>query len=187
MSTLRREIAAVIGEKNNNNNIVQEKDLAKLNYLEMVIKETFRLHPAGSLLPRESIEDVRVGDYEVRKGTRVILNVWAMGRDERVWSENAAEFWPERFKETTETAEAAVVVDFRGRESLRFVPFGSGRRGCPGMELGLCTVKLVVAQIVHCFRWKLPEGMGPEDVDMEEKFGLSMPKAKDLFAIPILS
>lgn len=172
MKSLRHELESVIGT----NNLVQEKDLPKLNYLEMVIKETFRLHPAGSLLPRESMEDVRVGDYYVKKGTRIIVNVWAMGRDTKVWSENAEAFCPERFLERE--------VDFRGRESLMFVPFGSGRRGCPGIHMGLSTVKLVVAQLVHCFMWELPGGMGPQDLDMEEKYGLSMPKAKDLLAVP---
>ncbi|KAF7813152.1 cytochrome P450 CYP736A12-like [Senna tora] len=141
--------------------------------------ETFRLHPAGSLLPREAIEDARVGEWWIEKGTRVIVNVWAMGRDRSVWSENAEEFWPERFEERE--------VDFRGRESLMFVPFGSGRRGCPGIHLGLSTVKLVVAQMVHCFEWELPGGMGPEELDMGEKFGLSMPKAEHLLAVPSMS
>lgn len=169
---LQHELQTVIGT----DNIVHDKDLGKLNYLEMVIKETFRLHPAGSLLPREAIEDVRVGEYFVEKRTRIILNAWAMGRDTKAWSENAEEFLPERFLE--------MEVDFRGRDSLMIVPFGSGRRGCPGIHLGLCTVKLVVAQLVHCFDWKLPWAMSPQDLDMTEKFGLSLPKAQHLLAVP---
>ncbi|XP_028773132.1 cytochrome P450 CYP736A12 [Neltuma alba] len=172
MKILQHELDAVIGA----DNLVGEKDIGKLNYLEMVIKEAFRLHPAGSLLPRETLEDVEVGGYYVEKKTRIIVNMWSLGRDPKAWPEKTEEFWPERFLETK--------VDFRGRDSLMFMPFGTGRRGCPGIQLGLCTVKLVVAQLIHCFRWELPPGMTPEDLDMKEKFGLSMPKAEHLLAEP---
>ncbi|XP_054787729.1 cytochrome P450 CYP736A12-like [Prosopis cineraria] len=172
MKALQHELDTVIGP----DNLVEEKDIGKLDYLEMVVKETFRLHPAGSLLPRETVEDVEVGGYYVAKKTRIMVNMWALGRDPKAWPEKTEEFWPERFLETE--------VDFRGRDSLIFMPFGTGRRGCPGIQLGLCTVKLVVAQLIHCFRWELPSGMTPEDLDMKEKFGLSMPKAEHLLAVP---
>ncbi|KAK4283067.1 hypothetical protein QN277_000063 [Acacia crassicarpa] len=172
MKNLQHELDAVIGP----GNLVEEKDVGKLNYLEMVIKETFRLHPTGSLLLRETLEDVEVGGYYVEKKTRIIVNMWALGRDPKAWPEKTEEFWPERFLETE--------VDFSGRESLMFMPFGTGRRGCPGMQLGLFTVKLVVAQLIRCFRWELPAGMAPENLDMKEKFGLSMPKAEPLLAVP---
>ena len=118
----------------------------------------------------------QVGGYYVEKKTRIIVNLWALGRDVKAWPEKTEEFWPERFL-TTE-------VDFTGRDSLKFMPFGTGRRGCPGMQMGLLTVKMVVAQLMHCFRWELPAGMSPEDLDMNEKFGLSMPRAEDLRAVP---
>ncbi|KAI9084180.1 hypothetical protein K1719_033851 [Acacia pycnantha] len=172
MKNLQHELDAVIGP----DNLVEEKDVGKLNYLEMVIKETFRLHPTGSLLPRETLEDVEVGGYYVEKKTRILVNMWALGRDPKAWPEKTEDFWPERFLETK--------VDFSGRESLMFMPFGTGRRGCPGMQLGLLTVKLVVAQLIHCFQWELPAGLTPEDLDMKEKFGLSMPKAEHLLALP---
>ncbi|KAI9084205.1 hypothetical protein K1719_033876 [Acacia pycnantha] len=172
MKVVQQELDAIIGP----DNVVEEKDIGKLNYLEMVIKETFRLHPAGSLLPRETVEDVEVGGYYVEKKTRIIMNMWALGRDPKAWPEKTEEFWPERFLETE--------VDFSGRDSLMFMPFGTGRRGCTGMHMGLYTVKLVVAQLVHCFRWELPAGIAPEDLDMKEKFGLSMPKAEHLLAVP---
>ncbi|GLT33666.1 hypothetical protein SLA2020_082320 [Shorea laevis] len=75
-------------------------------------------------------------------------------------------------------------MDFQGRD-FQFIPFGTGRRGCPGMHLGLTAVKLALAELVHCFEWELPNGMLPHELDMGEKFGLSMPRATHLFAKPI--
>jgi cytochrome P450 len=67
------------------------------------------------------------------------------------------------------------MIDVSGRD-FQFIPFGSGRRGCPGIQLGLTVIRLVVVQLVHCFDWKLPNRMLPSDLDMTEKFGLTMPR-----------
>lgn len=170
MKNLQHELETVVGL----NRMVEESDLAKLIYLEMVIKETLRLYPAGSLVPRESTEDVVVDGYYMKKKTRIIINLWAVGRDPKVWSD-AEMFCPERFANKN--------LDFRGLD-FEFIPFGSGRRGCPGINLGVVTVKLVLAQLVHCFNWELPWGLAPDDLDMSERFGLTLPRAKNLFAVP---
>ncbi|KAF7819855.1 cytochrome P450 CYP736A12-like [Senna tora] len=175
MKTLQDELDTVIGM----NKMVKENDLPKLSYLEMVIKETLRLYPAGAFVPRESTKDVMVdgcGGYYIKKGTRVLINLWAIGRDPKVWSDDAEMFCPERFKDKD--------MDFRGLEYCEFIPFGLGRRGCPGMHLGLITVKIVLAQLIHSFNWELPWGLSPNELDMSERFGLSLPRAKNLLAVP---
>ncbi|KAJ4715608.1 Cytochrome P450 [Melia azedarach] len=155
--------------------MVEESDLDNLEYLDMVVKETLRLHPvAPLLLPHESIEDCTVNGFHIPKKSRVIINVWAIGRDPGAWKE-PEKFFPERFVGSN--------IDLRGRD-FQLLPFGSGRRGCPGMQLGLIIVKRVLAQLVHCFDWELPDGMLPEELDMTEVFGLVTPRAKHLLAIP---
>lgn len=171
MKNLQQELDNVVGA----NKLVEENDLSKLSYLDIVIMETLRLYPPGPLVPRESTQDSTVHGYFIKKKTRIILNLWAIGRDSVIWSNNAEEFFPERFVDKN--------LDYRGHD-FQFIPFGFGRRGCPGINLGLTTVKLVVAQLVHCFSWKLPSNMTPNDLDMTEKFGLSIPRAKHLLAVP---
>ncbi|OVA05012.1 Cytochrome P450 [Macleaya cordata] len=172
MKRVQQELETVVGL----DRLVEESDLVKLEYLEMVVKETMRLHPVAPLLvPHESMEDIKINGYDIPKKSRVIVNIWAIGRDPRVWSHNADEFYPERFE--------GVDIDVRGHD-FRLIPFGSGRRGCRGMQLGLTMIRLILAQLVHCFEWKLPNGMSPHDLDMGEKFGLSVPMANHLIAIP---
>lgn len=172
MKNLQHELQNIVGM----NRTVQESDLTKLTYLDLIIKETLRLHPVAPLLiPRESMDDVSINGYYIRKKSRIMVNVWAIGRDPKVWSDNADMFYPERFIDSN--------IDIRGHD-FELLPFGSGRRGCPGMNLGMTTVKYVIAQLVHCFSWKLPGGMSPNDLDMNEKFGLSVPRVKHLLAVP---
>lgn len=102
------------------------------------------------------------------------MNAWAIGRDPHVWSD-PEKFIPERFEGTS--------IDVRGHD-FQLVPFGSGRRGCPGMQLGLIVIRLVLAQLAHCFDWELPDNMSPSELDMSEEFGLTLPRAKHLVAIP---
>ncbi|KAK9091233.1 hypothetical protein Sjap_024410 [Stephania japonica] len=157
--------------------IVEETDLSKLNYLNMVIKETMRLHPVAPLLvPRESTEDITINGYFIPKKSRVLVNVWTIGRDTNAWSEDAEEFNPDRF--------IGVDMDFVGRHEFQLIPFGSGRRSCPGMQLGLLEVQLILAQLLHCFNWELPDGASPCDLDMTEKFNLTMARASSLHCIP---
>nr|XP_043638682.1 cytochrome P450 CYP736A12-like [Erigeron canadensis] len=172
MNKLQKELKTVIGNKP----LVEETDLTKLTYLHMVVKETFRLYPVAPLLvPHQSVEDTMISGYNIPKDTRVLVNFWAFGRDPKVWSDNWEEFLPERFLNQD--------IDYRGSE-FQLIPFGVGRRGCPGMNLGLLSVNLVVSNIVHCFDWMLPNDMSPSDLGMKEKFGLSMPRDEPLLAIP---
>ncbi|CAJ1938007.1 unnamed protein product [Sphenostylis stenocarpa] len=171
MKKLQMELETVVGMKRK----VEESDLEKLEYLDMVIKESMRLHPVAPLLiPHQSTEDCMVGDFFIPKKSRVIVNAWAIMRDPSAWRE-AEKFWPERFEGSS--------IDVRGRE-FQLIPFGSGRRGCPGIQLGLTVVRQTVAQLVHCFDWKLPNEMLPAELDMADEFGLTMPRATPLHAIP---
>ncbi|CAN4106804.1 unnamed protein product [Withania somnifera] len=172
LKMLQKELEEKIGLKR----MVEESDLESIEYLDMVIKESFRLHPVAPLLiPHQSIEDCIIDGYFIPKKSRIIVNTYAIGRDPKVWPNNPDEFVPERFVGSS--------IDLRGRD-FELLAFGSGRRSCPGLQLGLTMVRLVVAQLVHCFDWELPNGMSPEDLDMGEEFGLVITRAKHLMAIP---
>lgn len=171
MRKLQQELESTVGL----DRMVEESDLEKLEYLDCVVKEVMRLHPVAPLLiPHESIEEFELEGFYIPKKARVIVNVWAIGRDPNVWP-NPDSFTPDRF--------IGSEVDLKGRD-FELIPFGSGRRGCPGLQLGLMLTKLVLAQLVHCFDWKLPEGTEPRDVDMSEHFGLVTARATHLSAIP---
>lgn len=171
MKKIQKELEEKVGLER----IVEESDLESLEYLDMVVKETLRLHPvAPLLLPHESLEDCTVNGFYIPKKSRVIINAWAIGRDPSAWTD-AEKFFPERFVGSN--------IDIRGRD-FQLIPFGSGRRGCPGMQLGLTMVRLILAQLVHCFDWELPNDMLPTELDMTEEFSLVTPRAQHLLAIP---
>ncbi|KAL5222136.1 hypothetical protein ABZP36_026849 [Zizania latifolia] len=143
---------------------VNEKDIPHLPYLEAIIKETMRMHPIAPLLvPRVAREDAAVGGYDIRKGTRLFINMWTIGRDPELW-DSPEEFTPERF--------VGSKIDVKGQD-FELLPFGSGRRMCPGYSLGLKAIQLSLATLLHGFTWRLPEGMTKEELSMDEVFGLS--------------
>uniref|UniRef100_A0ACD5ZYN5 Uncharacterized protein n=1 Tax=Avena sativa TaxID=4498 RepID=A0ACD5ZYN5_AVESA len=176
MAKLQAEVRSKTPEGQRN---VKEEDLSGMAYLKAVVKETLRLHPpAPLLLPHLSMAKCDdVNGYGIPAGTRVIVNVWALGRDEESWGEKADEFWPERFMDGDTTA------DFKGRD-FQFLPFGAGRRMCPGMSFGLATVEVMLANLVYCFDWELPHGMRGEDVDMDEVFGVTVRRKEKLVLVP---
>uniref|UniRef100_A0ACD5TLR6 Uncharacterized protein n=1 Tax=Avena sativa TaxID=4498 RepID=A0ACD5TLR6_AVESA len=143
--------------------IARADTLGAAPYLKAVVKEALRLHPpAPLLLPRECMQDSTVLGYHVAKGTRVFVNAWAINRDPASWHA-PEEFLPERFLESD--------VDFRGRH-FQFIPFGAGRRICPGMQFSLATMELALANLVRMFDWELPDGMAPGELDMSDAPGL---------------
>ncbi|EMS61762.1 Premnaspirodiene oxygenase [Triticum urartu] len=158
---------------------VAEHALSELTYLHLVIRETLRLHtPLPLLLPRECQEPCQVLGYDVPRGTQVLVNAWALGRDERYWPDAPEEFRPERFK-----GEAAA-ADFGGGD-FAFLPFGAGRRMCPGMAFGLANVELALASLLFHFDW---EWSGPEsaELDMTEAFGITARRRDKLMLRPVL-
>lgn len=170
-SKIRDEIDAVVGL----DRTVTEADVEKFPYLMCVVKETFRLHPAGPFsIPREAMEDTKVAGYDIPKGTRVLLNFYSLGRSERTW-ESPGEFRPERWAGEN----LAQIQDSR----FRIMPFGNGRRGCPGSHLGTTMVLATLARLVHGFEWEFAGGVTPETVDMDESFGTTIPMRTKLEAI----
>ncbi|GJM98688.1 hypothetical protein PR202_ga15718 [Eleusine coracana subsp. coracana] len=164
------ELDRVIGR----NRWVTEKDMPHLPYVDAIVKETMRLHPvAPMLVPRLSREDTTVAGYDIPAGTRVLVSVWSIGRDPELW-DAPEEFQPERFLGTR--------IDVKGQD-YELLPFGSGRRMCPGYSLGLKVIQVSLANLLHGFEWKLPHDVTKEELNMEEIFGLSTPRKFPLEAV----
>ncbi|CAI0409463.1 unnamed protein product [Linum tenue] len=171
LAKAREELDATIGKGNN----FQESDVSRLPYLQAILKETFRLHPAAPLLlPRKGGEDVEICGFIMPKGVQILVNVWAIGRDPMIWDDPNA-FVPERFLGSEVSAKG---------NNFELLPFGAGRRICPGLPLALRILHMMLGSLIHWFDWKLPDGVEPEKLDMDEKFGMALQKAKPLLAIP---
>ncbi|OMO74937.1 Cytochrome P450 [Corchorus olitorius] len=150
--------------------LVNESDIKNLVYLQAIIKETLRLYPAGPLLgPREAMDDCTIAGYHVPAGTRLVVNVWKIQRDPRVWP-NPSAFQPERF------LTSHVDVDVRGQQ-FELIPFGSGRRSCPGSSFALQVLHLTLARFLQAFQLATPLD---QPIDMTESPGLTIPKATPL-------
>nr|TKW12026.1 hypothetical protein SEVIR_5G010400v2 [Setaria viridis] len=163
MRKVQDEIRGAVGGGDS----VTEDHLPKLRYLKCVIKETFRLRtPLPLLLPRETMEDTELLGYHVPARTRVIINAWAIARDPAAW-ELPEEFVPERF------AGDDLTTDYLLGQDFRFVPFGAGRRGCPGVGFAVPAMELALASLLYHFDWELPAG-GPSKLEMDELNGLSV-------------
>ncbi|KAM7273082.1 hypothetical protein ACFE04_027746 [Oxalis oulophora] len=172
MKKVQDELRANVGKKDK----VSESDIDKLSYLKLIIKETLRLHPPGPLLiPREAISKFKINGYTIYPGTRIYVNVWGIGRDPNIW-ENPEEFIPERFEDNP--------IDYKGQH-FELLPFGGGRRGCPGLVMAMSIVELTLANLLYSFDWKLPDGMNEEDISIEEGPGLSVYKKEPLKLVPI--
>ncbi|KAJ4967275.1 hypothetical protein NE237_019124 [Protea cynaroides] len=158
------EIDASVGQ----DRLLEESDLSNLPYLHCIISETLRMCPAAPLLvPHESAEECIIGSYTVPCGTMLLVNTWAIQNDPKLWVE-PTEFRPERM----EGIEGV-------RNGFKLMPFGSGRRGCPGESLAMRVVGLALGSLIQCFEWERVE---EEMVDMKEGTGLTLPKAKPLLA-----
>ncbi|KAF6164529.1 hypothetical protein GIB67_025355 [Kingdonia uniflora] len=173
MKEVQDEVREVFRGKLN----IDEAEIHKLTYLKLVIKETLRLHPPAPLLaPRECREKCEINGYEIPVKTKVIVNSWAIGRDPEYWK-NAESFEPKRFK--------GMDVDYKGT-NFEFIPFGAGRRMCPGILFGIATVELPLAQLLYHFDWKLPNGAKQEELDMTESFGGTARPKNNLYFVPTL-
>ncbi|KAJ3692752.1 hypothetical protein LUZ60_011847 [Juncus effusus] len=167
MAKIQNEVRRIA----NNKSVIAEDDLNQMEYLRAVIKETLRLHPpAPLLLPHESTTAVSVHGYEIPPKTKLIINAWAIGRDSQTW-DSPEEFRPERFINND--------VDFRGND-FQFIPFGAGRRMCPGINFAMVTIEFALANLLNSFDWKL---VG-DDLDMDEGPGISVPRKNPLYLVP---
>ncbi|OIW00958.1 hypothetical protein TanjilG_10036 [Lupinus angustifolius] len=164
MKKVQEEIRK-LGDKKD---FIGEDDITKLPYLKAVIKETLRLHlPAPLLVPREANEDCIIDGYQIKAKTIVYVNAWAIQRDPGVWKD-PEEFYPERFLESS--------IDFKGQD-FELIPFGSGRRICPGLSMAIPTLELIIANLLYSFDWELPQG---EDIDTEVLPGITQHKKNHL-------
>ncbi|KAG6515252.1 cytochrome P450 71A9-like [Zingiber officinale] len=166
LARAQEEVRRVVAGKS----YVDEGDLLRLSYLHTVVKEILRLHPVAPLMPHECQQHCKVGGYDVAAGTRIYINAWSIGRDADAW-DKPEEFRPERFEGSS--------VDYLG-QCFELVPFGSGRRICPGISLAQSVMWLTLANLLHSFDWTLPEGVRREDLDMSEVFGLVVSKKEPL-------
>lgn len=170
MKIVKAELAREIVDQD----MVRESHLPKLPYLQACVKETLRLHPPGPfLLPHRAVESCQVLSYTIPKDSQVLVNVWAIGRDPMYWKDPLT-FKPERFLESS--------LDFKGND-FEFLPFGAGRRICPGLPMAAKHVPLVVSSLIHFFDWSLPYGKDPMDMNMSEKYGITLVKEEPLILI----
>jgi cytochrome P450 len=166
MQKARAEVDANVGTAR----MVEESDITNLPYLQCVVKETLRLFPVAPIIPaHEAMEDCTVDGFDVRRGTMILVNAWAIHRDPELW-DAPEEFRPGRFLDAgTVTAVTAPLL-----------PFGLGRRRCPGEGLAMRLVSLTLAALVQCFEWDVGEDGA---IDMAEGIGLTMPMATPLSAV----
>ncbi|WOH05475.1 hypothetical protein DCAR_0624892 [Daucus carota subsp. sativus] len=171
-SAMRKAQEEVRGVVNKSGSLqVKERHLPELVYLKMIVKEVLRLHPPIPLLvPHESTERCSIAGYDIPAMTRMLINCASTAKDSEYW-EDPEEFKPERFLNSD--------IDFRGRH-FEFLPFGAGRRGCPGINFAAVILEFALANLLHDFEWNVPDGARAEDIDMEESFGIAVHKKTPL-------
>ncbi|KAJ4725252.1 Cytochrome P450 [Melia azedarach] len=154
---------------------VDETGIDEMKFLKLAVKETLRLHPSAPLLiPRECGKSCEINGFNIPVKAKVLVNIWAIGRDPKYWVEPES-FIPERFLDCS--------LDFLGN-NFQYIPFGAGRRICPGTSFGLANVELPLAMLLYHFDWKLPNEMRNEDLDMSEAFGIAVKRRDELLLIP---
>ncbi|KAK9152890.1 hypothetical protein Sjap_000370 [Stephania japonica] len=153
--------------------LIEDSDLSNLPCIQSIIKETLRLYPPGPLLiPHEVTSECKVEQYDVPSGTIVVANVWTIHRDPKVWSE-PDKFMPERFMQSVQQGD-------QSKDGFKFIPFGTGRRGCPGEGMAMHTMTLALGSLLRCFEW---EKIDDEPIDMSEENQFFLLKAKALEAL----
>nr|WBW48851.1 cytochrome P450 76AH88 [Isodon rubescens] len=169
LSKVKDEVTSVVGDRK----IIEDEDISRLPYLEALIKEVFRYHPVSYNIPRMPVQDCEIKGYFISKGTLVTVNVWAMNRDPSIWH-NPDSFDPDRFLNSS--------IDLKG-QCFELVPFGSGKRICPGMSLALLDLSRTVAALIHNFNWKFAPGERERNGDVIS--GVLLRREAPLMAIPL--
>ncbi|KAM3343842.1 hypothetical protein P3S68_025932 [Capsicum galapagoense] len=171
MKKVREEIEIELSDSD----YPKESQLLQMSYVQACVKETLRLHPpAPLLLPHRATETCQIMSYTIPKDAQIMVNIWAITRDPSIWEE------PEMFKRQRFLSSD---MDFKGND-FEFLPFGAGRRICPGLPMAAIEVPLVLASLVHFFDWELPHGKCTAELDMTEKFGVTLQKKEPLLLIP---
>ncbi|XP_042012140.1 cytochrome P450 71A8-like [Salvia splendens] len=166
MEKLQSEVRGIVKQ----NQHIKPDDLENMGYMKAVIKETLRLHPPFPIITRVTRKDVQIKGYDVASGTMVMINAWALGRDPVSWDE-PEQIRPDRFLNSS--------IDLKGQD-FELIPFEAGRRGCPGITYATVTMEILLANLVHKFDWKLPNGI---DLDMTESHGVTVHRASPLLAL----
>ncbi|XP_066350940.1 indole-2-monooxygenase-like [Miscanthus floridulus] len=179
MKKLQAEVRSVVPR--GQGAVVSDDNLRDMAYLKAVVKESLRLHPPTPILTAHfTMDSCSVDGFAVPAGVSVLVNSWAISTDARFWEDPEA-FAPERFLD----GGSAAGIDFRGAD-FRLLPFGSGRRMCPGVNFGVASVEAMLANLVHRFDWELPQGKAACDIDMAEVFGIVLQRKHKLFLVPRL-
>ncbi|XP_074591897.1 cytochrome P450 71A1-like [Curcuma longa] len=179
MKRAQEEVRSCVGRSKGK---VEESDLHQLHYLKRIIKETMRLHTPAPLLIKETMHPVTLSNgYQIPPKTTIYVNAWAIGRDPDAW-ERPEVFDPERFVDMEPPA-----VDSFAHYDFKLIPFGEGRRICPGKNLGMLIVELALANLLYSFDWQLPPGMREEEVSLEEAPGVAVHRKHALCLIAIKS
>jgi 2-hydroxyisoflavanone synthase len=172
----REEVDSVVGK----DRLVDESDIQNLPYIRSIVKETFRMHPPLPVVKRKCVQECELNGYVIPEGALVLFNVWAVHRDPKYWK-NPLEFRPERFLEAD--------IDLRGQH-FELLPFGSGRRMCPGVNLATAGMATLLSSVIQCFELQVvgPQGQilkgSDAKVSMEERAGLTVPRAHNLMCVP---
>ncbi|PIA50862.1 hypothetical protein AQUCO_01200263v1 [Aquilegia coerulea] len=171
---IMKEVQMEIREIAKGKGFITEDDLEKMHYMKMVIKETLRLHiPAPMLVPREAMQDAKIQGYDIPANTNVIINAWAIARDPLYW-EDPEKFIPKRFLNSS--------VDYKGQD-FQFIPFGAGRRACPGINFAIPDMELPLANLLYHFDWTLPNGTTIKELDVTEEFRATAYKKHPLILV----
>ncbi|VAI26390.1 unnamed protein product [Triticum turgidum subsp. durum] len=180
MKKLQTEVRTFASSKGKKLDMITEEDLSSLPYLKATMKEALRLHPPGPLLlPHYSTADCSIDGYDIPAKTRILVNGWAIGRDPKAW-ERPEEFMPERFLQDGQEKSSNLGQDFK------YLPFGSGRRICPGANFALATMEIMLVNLMYHFDWEVPnekDGAGGK-VSMAETFGLMLRRNEKLYLVP---
>ncbi|XP_061363825.1 cytochrome P450 71A1-like [Gastrolobium bilobum] len=169
------KVQAEVRNSFGNRGFVDEDEIQKLGYLKAVIKETLRLFPpVPLLLARETNEECIIKGYKIQAKTLVYVNAWAIQRDPEIWKD-PEKFYPERFLESS--------IDFKGQD-FELIPFGSGRRICPGLHFGVANVEIILANLLYWFDWEMPTEIEKEVTNSQMQPGIVQIEKDSLFLVP---
>ncbi|CAM8981424.1 unnamed protein product [Rhodiola kirilowii] len=170
MKKAQDEIRGIVGEQPN----ISEHDINRMEYLHCIVKESLRLH-SPFIIGRQASTDVTIGGFKLPTNSSALINSWAIHRDPHTW-DNPLEFLPDRFLNRNS--------DYKGQDH-NYIPFGAGRRSCPGAHFAVTEVEYALANLLFWFNWELPDGMSPEDLDMSETVSQVSHKKLPLHLVPV--
>ncbi|CAM6119116.1 unnamed protein product [Calypogeia fissa] len=178
LQRLQYEVDAFVGKQRP----LDENDLTYMPYLNAVILETLRLHPSVPYsFPHVNMAPATLGGYNILANTAVIVNFYGIGRDPRSW-EDPLQFNPDRFMARGSSLSSDSIK--ANGNFYNLLPFSSGRRVCPGYNLGMLMLLRTVGTLVHAFDWAPPAGMSPQDLSIEDVGPFILYPRPELYLVP---